>query len=58
VPAYLDFKENIHAKAYRATEHHGLNWVFMGEQAQPPNTWQIAYGHGRHVAQVHVMIIR
>jgi hypothetical protein len=58
VPAHPAFKENIHAKAYRAAGRHGLNWVFMGEQAQPPNTWQLAYGNGRHVAQVHVMMIR
>lgn len=37
VPARLDFKEKVHARAYKATERNGLIWVYMGEnQANPP----------------------
>jgi len=41
VPAHLDFKEKIHAKAYRTAERNGLIWVYMGERAQPPALPQI-----------------
>src|ERR1700761_1372941 len=30
VPAKMDFKEKVHAKAYVATERNGLVWVYMG----------------------------
>src|ERR1700723_2368743 len=37
VPARLDFKDKVHAKAYKASERNGLIWVYMGEdQANPP----------------------
>jgi phthalate 4,5-dioxygenase len=37
VPARMDFKEKVHAKAYKATERNGLVWVYMGQdQANPP----------------------
>lgn len=37
VPARMDFKEKVHAKAYKTYEANGLIWVYMGEsQANPP----------------------
>jgi phthalate 4,5-dioxygenase oxygenase subunit len=36
VPARQDFKERVHAKAYRTSERNGLVWVYMGERAEPP----------------------
>lgn len=37
VPARLDFKEKVHAKAYKTHEANGLVWVYMGEnQDNPP----------------------
>lgn len=37
VPARMDFKEKVHAKAYKTHEANGLIWVYMGEnQASPP----------------------
>jgi phthalate 4,5-dioxygenase len=37
VPARMQFKENVHAKAYRTHEANGLVWVYMGaDQANPP----------------------
>eukprot|EP00456_Euglypha_rotunda_P052205 TRINITY_DN42086_c0_g1_i14.p1 TRINITY_DN42086_c0_g1~~TRINITY_DN42086_c0_g1_i14.p1 ORF type:complete len:370 (+),score=82.98 TRINITY_DN42086_c0_g1_i14:355-1464(+) len=37
VPARMDFKEKVHAKAYKTYEANGLIWVYMGEnQASPP----------------------
>jgi phthalate 4,5-dioxygenase oxygenase subunit len=37
VPARQDFKEKVHAKAYRTHERNGLIWVYMGkEQDNPP----------------------
>ena len=37
VPAHQDFKEKVHAKAYRTAERYGLVWVYMGEhQSHPP----------------------
>ena len=37
VPARQDFKDKIHAKAYKTAERNGLIWVYMGEnQASPP----------------------
>jgi phenylpropionate dioxygenase-like ring-hydroxylating dioxygenase large terminal subunit len=37
VPARMDFKEKVHAKAYKTYEANGLIWVYMGEnQAAPP----------------------
>ena len=37
VPAHMDFKEKVHARAYKAAERNGLIWVYMGEnQDNPP----------------------
>ncbi|MBN3846273.1 Rieske 2Fe-2S domain-containing protein [Paraburkholderia sp. Ac-20342] len=36
VPAHQDFKEKVHAKAYRTAERNGLIWVYMGDAAEPP----------------------
>src|SRR5207245_9020905 len=36
VPAPADFKQKIHARAYRTAERNGLIWVYMGERSQPP----------------------
>ena len=36
VPTRMDFKEKVHAKAYRTAERNGLIWVYMGEQKVPP----------------------
>ena len=36
VPVHQDFKDKVHAKAYRARERNGLIWVYMGERADPP----------------------
>ena len=37
VPKHMDFKENVHAKAYKTAERNGLIWVYMGEdQKNPP----------------------
>jgi phthalate 4,5-dioxygenase len=37
VPAHQDFKEKVHARAYRTAERNGLIWVYMGEnQDNPP----------------------
>lgn len=37
VPARMDFKEKVHAKAYKTHEANGLIWVYMGEnQSAPP----------------------
>ncbi|SHK27336.1 Rieske [2Fe-2S] domain-containing protein [Roseomonas rosea] len=36
VPARLDFKEKVHAKAYKTHERNGLIWVYMGDRAVPP----------------------
>jgi phenylpropionate dioxygenase-like ring-hydroxylating dioxygenase large terminal subunit len=31
-----DFRDKVHARAYRAVERAGLVWVYMGERAEPP----------------------
>lgn len=37
VPVRQDFKDKVHAKAYRTAERNGLIWVYMGkEQESPP----------------------
>ena len=36
VPAHLDFKHKVHAKAYRTAERNGLVWVYMGDRPIPP----------------------
>src|SRR5579871_1619232 len=36
VPAHLDFKDKVKAKAYRVTERAGLVWVYMGARAEAP----------------------
>lgn len=36
VPAHQDFKEKVHAKAYKTAERNGLIWVYMGESSPPP----------------------
>jgi phthalate 4,5-dioxygenase oxygenase subunit len=36
VPAHLDFKDKVKAKAYRVTERAGLIWVYMGAAAEAP----------------------
>lgn len=37
VPARMDFKEKVHAKAYKTVERNGLIWVYMGkDQENPP----------------------
>ncbi|AKH44360.1 phenylpropionate dioxygenase-like ring-hydroxylating dioxygenase large terminal subunit [Altererythrobacter atlanticus] len=42
VPARMDFKERVHAKAYKTYEANGLVWVYMGaDQDSPPPKPQI-----------------
>lgn len=36
VPPHKDFKEKVHAKAYRTAERNGLIWVYMGEKQEEP----------------------
>ena len=36
VPARQDFRQKVHAKAYRTAERNGLIWVYMGDRQQPP----------------------
>ena len=36
VPSPPNFKESVHARAYRVHEQNGLIWVFMGPQDQVP----------------------
>ncbi|WP_250502435.1 Rieske 2Fe-2S domain-containing protein [Caballeronia sp. AZ7_KS35] len=37
VPPHMDFKDKVHARAYRTAERNGLVWVYMGEnQGNPP----------------------
>lgn len=37
VPERMDFKDRVHAKAYRTAERNGLIWVYMGaDQDNPP----------------------
>jgi phthalate 4,5-dioxygenase oxygenase subunit len=37
VPAHQDFKDKVHAKAYKTAERNGLIWVYMGSQEVPPS---------------------
>jgi phthalate 4,5-dioxygenase len=36
VPPHQDFKEKVHAKAYKTAERNGLIWVYMGDRKDPP----------------------
>ncbi|MEZ5654022.1 MAG: Rieske 2Fe-2S domain-containing protein [Burkholderiaceae bacterium] len=36
VPSHQDFKEKVHAKAYRTHEANGLIWVYMGDREPAP----------------------
>jgi len=36
VPAHQDFKDKVHAKAYKTHERAGLIWVYMGSRAEAP----------------------
>ena len=36
VPPHQDFKQKVHAKAYKTAERNGLVWVYMGDQANVP----------------------
>lgn len=36
VPIHQDFKEKVHAKAYRTAERNGLIWVYMGKNQEAP----------------------
>ena len=36
VPAHLDFKHKVRARAYRTAERNGIIWVYMGERAVAP----------------------
>jgi phenylpropionate dioxygenase-like ring-hydroxylating dioxygenase large terminal subunit len=36
MPAERDYKDKVHAKAYRTAERNGLIWVFMGDQKNIP----------------------
>jgi len=36
VPAHQDFKDKVHAKAYKTHERAGLIWVYMGPRAEAP----------------------
>jgi phthalate 4,5-dioxygenase len=36
LPPQQDFKHKVRAKAYRAVEHGGVVWVYMGSHAEPP----------------------
>jgi len=37
VPPQQDFKHKVKAKAYKAVEHAGLVWVYMGARAEAPS---------------------
>jgi phenylpropionate dioxygenase-like ring-hydroxylating dioxygenase large terminal subunit len=42
VPKHQDFKDKVHARAYRTAERNGLIWVYMGDdQKSPPALPQI-----------------
>jgi phthalate 4,5-dioxygenase len=36
VPPHQDYKDKVHAKAYRVAERNGLVWVYMGERKTAP----------------------
>lgn len=36
VPPHQDFKDKVHAKAYKTAERNGLIWVYMGDQSKVP----------------------
>ncbi|TCP08326.1 Rieske 2Fe-2S domain-containing protein [Caldimonas thermodepolymerans] len=36
VPPHQDFKDRVHAKAYRTAERNGLIWVYMGKHQEAP----------------------
>ncbi len=35
-PAESNFKNKVHAKAYRTHERNGIIWAYMGDQTEPP----------------------
>jgi phthalate 4,5-dioxygenase len=41
VPPHQDFKQRIHARAYKTAERNGLVWVFMGDQGHVPSLPEI-----------------
>ena len=41
VPPSQDYKDKIHARAYKVIERNGLIWTYMGERAEPPPLPQI-----------------
>ena len=36
VPPWQDYKDKVHARAYRVIERNGLIWTYMGSRAEPP----------------------
>ena len=36
VPSHQDFRDKVHAKAYRTAERNGLVWVYMGQKQDDP----------------------
>ena len=36
VPIHQNFKDKVHAKAYRCVERNGLIWIYMGREQQAP----------------------
>lgn len=36
VPSHQNFKDKVHAKAYRAVERNGLIWIYMGQKQNDP----------------------
>jgi phthalate 4,5-dioxygenase len=45
LPPHQQFKEKVHAKAYRAAERNGVVYVYMGEAAKAPPLPDIAATH-------------
>jgi phenylpropionate dioxygenase-like ring-hydroxylating dioxygenase large terminal subunit len=41
VPPWQDYKDRVHARAYRTVERNGLIWTYMGNRAEPPALPQI-----------------
>ena len=41
VPAHQDFKDKVHAKAYKTYERNGLVWAYLGPREQAPAQPQI-----------------
>ncbi len=36
LPPEQDFRQKVHAKAYKVTERAGVIWVYMGDRAEAP----------------------